>query len=349
LKENMSSEETMSNVAVFFLTLSLTAGATLAQTLPTGIVKGGAITLSRTETKVSAGAVGTIESTMDIFGAAFESIDYSQFTPPQAPTTPTTPTPVPTGVQIQGPTMIDGCLVVSFTLPPASPVTPPTTPVTPPTTPVTPPTTPVIPPTTGISFLDAGPVININGPDGMKQFPAMKSFYSGILGGGVTLPFPGAPGVQPLYLDPGTYTFDNGSGGADVGPYTATLTIPSPSFAWTNADADTTITASAGVDIQWVGGDPAGQVTITGGASVIDSTSFQISAIGSYTCTVNNTGDFVVDSNVLALMPTATSVSQQVSGSLNVSTGSTGSFTAPGIDQGVILFTTSSSRTVTYQ
>ncbi len=325
----------MSFCRLFFLAVSLTTWAAFAQpALPTGIVKGGAITLIRTESKVSAGPAGTIESSLDLFGAAFESIDYSQFVPPQ----PVTPPPTATQVLVPA-TMIDGCTVLTFTLPPSAPV------ATPPTTPNTPPVTPS---SLGITALDAGPVLNVNGPDGMKQFPSMNSFYGGTLGGGVAIPIPGVPAPPPLYLDPGTYTFDNGAGGADVGPFIATLTIPAPSFAWTNADADTTITVSAGVDIQWVGGDPAGQVMITGSASVSDPTTFQISAIGSFTCSVSNTGDFVVDSNVLGAMPTATG-SQKLSGNISVSTGSTASFTAPGIDQGVILFTTSSSRTVTYQ
>src|ERR1700733_3456453 len=107
----------MRNICVFFLTLSLTAGAAVAQTtLPTGILKGGAITLIRPDSKVSAATLGTFESAIDIFGAGFEAIDYSQFTPPQTPTPTPTPIPTPTQGQVQA-TMVDGCLVASFAVP----------------------------------------------------------------------------------------------------------------------------------------------------------------------------------------------------------------------------------------
>jgi hypothetical protein len=114
-----------------------------------------------------------------------------------------------------------------------------------------------------ITPLDAGPVLNVTGPNGTQQAPAVMSItpgqgsqiYSAALGGGIPLPptpfpIPGLSGPKPLWLDPGTYTVDNGGGGADVGPFTATLTLPA-SFVWTNVESDLTINRSAGVDIQW--------------------------------------------------------------------------------------------------
>ena len=63
--------------------------------------------------------------------------------------------------------------------------------------------------------MDAGPVINLNGPNGTKQLPQMKGFYFLMVGGGVAIPtpvpIPGLPVVLPFYLDPGTYTIDNGA------------------------------------------------------------------------------------------------------------------------------------------
>jgi len=71
--------------------------------------------------------------------------------------------------------------------------------------------------------LDAGPVLNLNGPKGAKQFTKTAGIYTARLGGGG---FPGLPGGQPEYLDPGAYTLDNGSGGTDVGAFRATLNVP---------------------------------------------------------------------------------------------------------------------------
>src|SRR5262249_30327872 len=103
-----------------------------------------------------------------------------------------------------------------------------------------------------ITPLDAGPLLNITGPNGTQQAMKIKSTlttgpaaYSGMLGGGVPLPptpfpIPGLPGPKPLWLDPGDYTVDNGGGGADVGPFSTTMTVPA-ALVWTNADSDLTI------------------------------------------------------------------------------------------------------------
>src|SRR5262249_1720129 len=92
----------------------------------------------------------------------------------------------------------------------------------------------------------------------MSPLTTGPAAYSGSLAGGIPIstpfPIPGLPGVKPLWLDPGDYTIDNGNGGADVGPFSTTLTIP-VALVWTNADLDLTITRSAGVDLPWTGGD----------------------------------------------------------------------------------------------
>ena len=56
--------------------------------------------------------------------------------------------------------------------------------------------------------LDAGKPINVNGPNGAKQLQPdsdAKGSYSATLGGGE------GANILPLYLDPGTYSIDNGS------------------------------------------------------------------------------------------------------------------------------------------
>jgi hypothetical protein len=211
------------------------------------------------------------------------------------------------------------------------------------------------PPPTGIvtTFLDGGPAININGPNGVKQVPQMTpapmifTYYMQV-GGGIAIPtpfpIPGLPGVLPPYLDPGTYTVDNGGGGADVGSFSATLNVPSPGFLWTNADANLTIVRSAGVDIQWSGGDPTTNVQIQG----LSSTPTQA---GGFTCSVPNNGEFLVTPDVLAFLPasivggapgTSTSL-------LTVSNSSIMNFSAPGLDLGIFSYESGSSRQVVYQ
>src|SRR5262249_42024524 len=68
-----------------------------------------------------------------------------------------------------------------------------------------------------VAPLGAGSVLNLTGPNGNKQFPAMKTarrYCPSDSDSGLASP-------APLYMDPGTYTVDNGAGGADIGPFTA--------------------------------------------------------------------------------------------------------------------------------
>ncbi len=67
----------------------------------------------------------------------------------------------------------------------------------------------------------------------------------------------------PLYLVPGSYNIDNGNGGADVGDFQLSLTFP-PVFTWTNENSATTVDRSQPLQITWAGGDPNGQVQVSG-------------------------------------------------------------------------------------
>ena len=145
---------------VLLITLSLAAGAALAQSTPTtGIVTSGSINLTRSEGKIPAGSFGPIDSTTDVLSGVFQSIDYSMFTPPPSQVTSTT---------------VGACTVTTLVLP----------------------LVPVTTPSAGVAALDAGPVLNVNGPSGPMQFaqniPAPFQMnspeYSGVMGGGTALP-----------------------------------------------------------------------------------------------------------------------------------------------------------------
>jgi uncharacterized protein (TIGR03437 family) len=63
----------------------------------------------------------------------------------------------------------------------------------------------------------------------------------------------------------GTFTF-TGSGGADVGPFTSTLTMSNPLFNWTNQSAAATVDRTQGLLYTWTGGLP-GTYVLLGGTS----------------------------------------------------------------------------------
>jgi hypothetical protein len=295
-------------ICILFFALS-SPGLILAQApTPTGIQRNGVVDLLRAESKLSLiPGMPPIESTTDNVTGAFVSTDYTNYTPPM------------TALTTIGP-----CIIITTPLP----VTPPTGPQ------------PVQ------TFLDAGPVINVSGPNGAKQIPKMRNAYFLQVGGGVAIPtpipIPGLPGVLPLYLDPGTYTVDNGGGGADVGPFSVTLNVPSPGFVWTNADANPTISLSAGVDLQWSGGDPNTNVLIQG-------VSTTPTLAGSFACNVPNTGEFMVTSDVLAMIPATPAGAQPTSSTLTLINQSSASFSASGLDLGMLLYQSGATRPVVYQ
>ncbi len=199
--------------------------------------------------------------------------------------------------------------------------------------------------------LDAGAQIAVNGPNGARQLTkdATINAYFAQLGGGQ----PGTPGAGPLYLDAGSYTV-TGPGGADVGAFTANLSVAQP-LTWTNEDAITTVTRSQGQPVTWTGGDPAGIVTITGSSIVLGTAPDGSDSVGAiFTCTAKAAdGQFTIPALVLSALPPSSSSSvggiSIPTGSLSVASGSFGNFTATGIDYGVISSSVSSSKGVTYQ
>jgi hypothetical protein len=191
--------------------------------------------------------------------------------------------------------------------------------------------------------LDAGPVINVNGPNGAKQLKKQSDSYGETFSsGGINIP--GMPSTGgPDYLEPGEYRIDNGAGGSGtnrVGAFNVTLRVP-PMLKWENMDAISTVNRGTGLDVTWSGGDPNGYVTITGGA-------VQGKATASFTCTERTSaGRFNVPAYVLSLLP-ATSGNRGGSLSLMGVTKSV-AFTAEGLDVGTVSATSGSSKTVNYR
>jgi hypothetical protein len=296
-------------IGIVFFVLSLSGSALAQGGPPTGIQKNGVVGLLRSESKISIlPGMPPTDSTTDNVTGAFVSSDYTNYTPPTLPPS----------------TTIGPCVVSTIMLP----------------------LTQQSPTGLVTTFLDAGPVLNLNGPNGTKQIPVKMGVYFQMVGGGIAIPtpipIPGLPGVLPPYLDPGTYTVDNGGGGADVGAFTATLTVASPAFTWTNADANLTITLSAGVDLQWTGGDPTTMVEIQG----VSNTS---TMAGSFTCIVPNNGEFMVTSDVLSALPATPAGAPASTSLLSVSNFSQTNFSASGLDLGVFSYESGATRFVVYQ
>ncbi len=194
-----------------------------------------------------------------------------------------------------------------------------------------------------IAALDAGASLTIAGPSGNRALTPIAAadpgFYSAILGDGT-------PGN---YLDPGQYNVA-GAGGKEVGAFSTRLNLP-PALTWTNADSVDTINRPAGQLITWSGGDSTTNVSIDGSSFTVAGTD----AIGAvFHCQARaSDGRFTIPAVVLlSLPPTANNIPGSAAPMSRLSVGETTpytTFTAPGLDLGVITGSSSTSKPVSYQ
>jgi uncharacterized protein (TIGR03437 family) len=148
-----------------------------------------------------------------------------------------------------------------------------------------------------------GPVIVTGSPVTTVGLDAGSLTLTGPAGPAITLASPlGIKGENSATLAAGvipaggTFTF-NGSGGADVGPFSSTLTIGNPNFNWTNPSAPATIDRTQGLLYTWTGGLPGTYVLLGG-------TSTGSLATAGYSCKVPvEAGQFTVPSYILLGLP----------------------------------------------
>lgn len=174
-----------------------------------------------------------------------------------------------------------------------------------------------------IPGLNAGSQVTITGPNGTKTLPQAKTgTYLAQLSAFEATPF----------LTPGTYTFNNGSGGTDIGPITASVTYPQP-LTWSNEASTKSLSVSHDLTVTWSGGNAGDYVTIigiTGLASIKQDTEFFCNAQAS-------AGQFTIPSQVLALIPPA-GLDSSLKPGIDFFVGliTTGNVTASNLDYGFL-------------
>jgi len=126
--------------------------------------------------------------------------------------------------------------------------------------------------------------LSVQAPVGSYPVSAISGVYS------MTLPASATPAPG------GTFVF-TGGGGTEVGPFTATVTVPTPVLNWTNQSDAATVTRSQGLAVTWTGGAPGSYVHILGSSS-------SGSAEGSFSCYAPQSAlQFTVPAFVLSALP----------------------------------------------
>jgi hypothetical protein len=165
--------------------------------------------------------------------------------------------------------------------------------------------------------VDSGPLtiaglnpgsVSLTGPAGLAI--ALPPFGAVDPGGyGATL----AAGAIPT--SGGTFTF-TGSGGADVGKFTAAVTFTNPIFNWTNQGAAATLVRAQGLTVTWTGGNPGTIVYLGGDLTVQRATAESPGLIVGYGCrSAVEAGQFTVPSYILSGLPAGsggTTVNHQI-------------------------------------
>jgi uncharacterized protein (TIGR03437 family) len=197
--------------------------------------------------------------------------------------------------------------------------------------------------------LDAGPAINISGPLGSASLsPQQKGYYGGVVGG-----TSGGGTVLPAFIPDagGAFTFSNGVGGSDVGPFTAPFVVVP--LNWTNMNAVSTVSLSARLTVTWSNAAPNSAVTINGTSTTMygDQT-----VVGYFECLAEAAaGTFTVPQTVLQSLPASTIQGYffplngpATSLSISNATAPT-AFSAPGLDQGTISLAFTIANSVQYK
>ena len=173
--------------------------------------------------------------------------------------------------------------------------------------------------------------ISLTGPAGLSTTLAGQAGIKGA--------FSAALAAGAIPSSGGAFTF-KGSGGADVGSFTATVTLSNPLFVWTNPGTAATIVKMQGLSVTWTGGNPGTDIVISG---TVNSNLIPAGTIAGFTCRAPaQAGQFTVPPYILLGLPAG-------SGGVNVQNVVSMPFSANGLDQAQAYGTISYNAPSTYQ
>jgi uncharacterized protein (TIGR03437 family) len=186
------------------------------------------------------------------------------------------------------------------------------------------------------AYLDAGPDLIIAGPGGNKTVAETATGY--FLSTLATAP--------ATYIEPGTFSVTNGSGGANVGSFNWGLTLPA-SVVPTNIPSS--VNRAQDLTLNWTGGSPFSVVGIYAYNGLLVTSN--LSSYVYIMCKADaSAGTFTIPSAILSLLPpkgygTFTKPGVNLSlGGINESM-----FTAPGVDAGMVSVFVATGQVATLQ
>jgi hypothetical protein len=175
--------------------------------------------------------------------------------------------------------------------------------------------------------IDAGPAINLNGPDGAQQI---------VQAAGLT--YPNLTSTTSPMVDPGSFNIDNGGGGDDVGSFQGSFTIPGAPQGIQGGGA--AIPTDTNLVLGWSSADPNSLVEVVG-LSADPNTG--LAAV--FECTAPASAKVIqIPSYVLSWLPTTSSSV----GLLSISTIGQGRFQAPGLEVGYFSYMVGGGAAVQY-
>ncbi len=158
------------------------------------------------------------------------------------------------------------------------------------------------------AVLDAGAQINVTGPNGTKTMPKTSGGnYQGTFA---------SPSLNPLappptkFLTPGTYTLDNGTGGADIGPFKTTISVPT-AVTWSNKASVNTVPRTQPLTITWTGGTGSALVYVIGESPLAVDASGTFQGAGEFVCVAQGSaGSLTVPAAILSALPPSANISE---------------------------------------
>ncbi|MGH9719686.1 MAG: hypothetical protein ACRD8O_05700 [Bryobacteraceae bacterium] len=167
-------------------------------------------------------------------------------------------------------------------------------------------------PESSFGALNAGSSFTVRGPNGSVPVAGTAGQFSARLS------------VAGTFLVPGVYSV-TGTGGADVGPFSATITIPATP-ALVSPVNNAMVTRSSGLTVTWTGGGPNGNVVMI----VTSATDNTYNNAGQAICLAPaSAGTFTIPPYVLLALPAG-----NFAGFVFAPAGATVPFTATGLNLG---------------